>query len=264
MIRKRSIFRNTVLAALLVACAGCEYHGLTCWNRLKILFNEWSLMLDEAGEIDASALADVRSRIASNVEQCRSGDFYRDFGAVGPGEFYITLFDLAVIADDVDLVAETHEKQLELERREEEFQLRDSPLLTAVYAEADDVVRWLLENGYGADEIDENGGNPLFYSGTRTEDGLRATRDLVANGADPNLEGPDGITPLRLAWRQGNMRKTQCLISLGAEIPEPLPELDGRLSSFVDPYDVDQVAAFLANSDRVIPDRIAEICSIEP
>ena len=259
-----SFFHRISIVVLLLALSGCEYHGLTCWNRLQILFNEWSVMLDEAGEIDASALADVRSRIASNVEQCRGGDFYRDFGSVGPSEYYITLFDLAVIADEVDLVAATHEKQLEFEHLEGELRQGDSALLTAVYAEADDVIRWLLENGYDADEIDENGGTPLFYSGTRTEDGLRATRDLVANGANPNFEGPDGITPLRLAWRQGNLRKAQCLISLGAVIPEPLPELDERLSSFVDPYDVDRVTAFLTDSDRQIPDRIAEICSIGP
>ncbi len=255
--------KNIALLIVLLACAGCEYHGLTCWNRLHILYNEWFLMLDKTGEIDASAFADVRSRIASNVEQCQGGDFYRDFNTIGPSAYYVTLFDFSVMADNVRLVAETHEKHLELRRREEDLQLADSPLLTAVYAEADDVVRWLLENGYEANEISEIGTTPLFHSGTRTDDGLRATRDLIANGADPQHEGPNGVTPLTFAWRQGNLRKIQCLISLGAKIPEPLPVLEGPFSGFVDPYDIEQVTAFLSDNDREIPDRIAEICSID-
>lgn len=49
--------------------------------------------------------------------------------------------------------------------------------------------------------------------------------------------------------------------ALGAAMPAPLPAMQEPGSGFIDPYDLEQVTAFLSNPDRQIPDRIARLSS---
>ncbi len=261
-----ALLRRFAIVALLLALSGCEYHGLTCWNRLENLYNELTWLLDGPANTDPANVADVRSRIASNVEQCRGGDFYRDFddSDIAPEGFNITLFDLSIMANDPQLAAEMYERHLELspEIREEILASGNEHLGIAAFVESDKVVRWMLENRFDANRVSESGGTPLIFAGTRTDAGLQVTRDLVANGASLSYETAHGVTPLIAAWRQGNLAKVQCLVSLGATIPNPLPVEEEPLSPFVDPYDVEQVTAFLSDAERQIPANIAKICSI--
>ena len=257
-----------VLMIVMLGLAGCEFHGLTCWNRLKYLHSEIELELDEFGEADETELAQIRAAIAENVESCRGSSFYEDLSSdEGAGfEVIFTLLDFAIMANDVELTAEMYERQtteLSPEFRREELISGDMHLMTAIHFESDAVVRWLLENGYDANETYDMGWTPIFGVAAGTDGGLRAIRDLVAFGAELEWEGPDGITPLLTARRQGDLRKAQCLVSLGAQVPESLPAMEESPSVFVDPHEVEQITAFLSDIDREIPDHIESICTID-
>ena len=226
------------------------------------------LELDEFGEADETELAQIRTAIAENVESCRGSSFYEDLSSdEGAGfEVIFTLLDFAIMANDVELTAEMYERQtteLSPEFRREELISGDMHLMTAIHFESDAVVRWLLENGYDANETYDMGWTPIFGVAAGTDGGLRAIRDLVAFGAELEWEGPDGITPLLTARRQGDLRKAQCLVSLGAQVPESLPAMEESPSVFVDPHEVEQITAFLSDIYREIPDHIESICTID-
>ncbi len=235
---------------------------------MEILQIDMNMMLDEFGEVDPKEIAEARTRMSENLRSCRRGSFYQQIPGepISGIELYFTMLDFAIMADDVSLTAEMHERQMtELapEFREEKLLSEDRHLLTAIFYESDAVVRWLLENGYDANEAIESGWTPIFGIKARTDSGLRITRDLVANGADLEHEGPYETTPLLDARRTGNLRKAQCLVSLGAQIPQQLPPIEASPYSLVDPENVEQVTAFLSDADRSIPGKIAGICSID-
>ena len=260
--------RIYVLTLLLLAIAGCEFHGLTCWNRLKYLHSELELQLDEFGDADEIEVARLRASIAENVETCRTSSFYKDLAPdTGPEiEAIFTLLDFAIMANDIELIAEMHERQmteLSPEFRRNRTLAGEMHLQTVVHFESDAAARWLLDNGYDANETYEYGWTPIFGVEAKTDGGLQVIRDLVAHGAEIEREGPDSITPLLHARRQGNLRQAQCLISLGAQIPMPLPILEESAYPWIDPYNVEQVTAFLSDTERQIPASIADICSID-
>jgi ankyrin repeat protein len=133
-------------------------------------------------------------------------------------------------------------------------------LHTAAFAESSNVVDWLLKQGINPNEPDEIGLTPLHASHARTERGFHVIKSLVKHGADIERSVGNGFTPLMLGRHRGDLGKVQCLISLGAMVPEEseLTEVQGPL---VNHANVQAIDDFLTSSDRHIPENIADICS---
>lgn len=237
-----------------------------CWDRLQRLNYELDSLLDTAGEISAAELLGIRGRMSSTIKACReSAPFYNDISAVevGPDSYY-TLLDFAIMANDPELTAEMFERQrleLSVEFRRDSLISGESHLETAVYSESDQVVLWLLENGSDPNQTNDIGASALHFSGTRTESGLRVTRDLVTAGADIDIRAENDVTPLIIALRRGDLRKVQCLVSLGAQVPDDVEAVEILPQFLVDPNDVLAAVEFLKSPNREIPDHIASICS---
>ncbi len=112
------------------------------------------------------------------------------------------------------------------------------------------------------DQLNDVGASALHFSYTRTDSGLRITRDLVGSGANIELHARNGMTPLVAAWQRGDLRKVQCLAALGAQVPEDVNAVGGTLQALVDPADFRLIVDFLQAQERTIPDNIARICSV--
>ena len=259
-------FSVVLVTSLLGACDGL---GPSCWTALDRLGNDLQYMLDSKPAINTSELVALRRQLAEAVRSCDADEpFYKDLSEDHLGiEAYWTLLDFAMMANDAELTAEMFERQqreLSPEFRRKYLIAGEAYLETAAYLEADEVVRWLLDTGFDPNEVGEADASALHFSGARTDYGLTVTRDLVAAGADIELEVLGETTPLKLALQRGDLRKAQCLVSLGAAIPEAVIVQSEIYLPFVDPQDVDAVAGFLESTDRVIPERIATICTVNP
>jgi ankyrin repeat protein len=90
-----------------------------------------------------------------------------------------------------------------------------TPLMWAARQNDPDFITLLL--GYSADinAQSKNGKTALWYAA-----GLKpqATQELLQSGANPNLENSDGVTPLMLAAKYGNLTSVNLLLSAGAEV----------------------------------------------
>jgi hypothetical protein len=258
---------NVGILVLISGLSGCEQLFPDCWDHLSRLNDEHYLLLDNRQDFSADQLEKIRSSMASNVRKCSSdAPFAKDLSSVAVGiESYYTLIDFAIMANDDELVAALFEKQTQdpsLRYPEEKLTLGSEYLLNAAFSESDNVVRWLMNQGFDPNQTNDMGAAALHFSGARTDGGLRVARDLVAQGADIEMRAGNGVTPLILAWRQnGDLRKVQCLISLGAQIPSASEIPDIWPDILVPEADVDLVTAFLDSSDKTVPESISRICS---
>ena len=258
---------NVGILVLILGLSGCEQLIPDCWDHLSRLNDEHYLLLDSRQEFSADKLEEIRHSMAFNVRKCASdAPFAKDLSSVAVGiESYYTLIDFAIMANDAELVAALFEKQLQdpsLQLPKEKLTLGGEYLPNAAFSESDNVVRWLMSRGFDPNQTNDMGAAALHFSGARTDGGLRVARDLVAQGADVELRAGNGVTPLILAWRQnGDLRKVQCLISLGAQIPSASELPDIRPGILVTQADIDVVTAFLDSPNSAIPESISRICS---
>lgn len=259
--------RNVGILVLIAGLSGCEQLSTDCWDHLSRLNDEHYLLLDSRQDFNADKLEKIRSSMASNVRKCASdAPFAKDLSSVAVGiESYYTLIDFAIMANDDELVASLFERQTQdpsLKFSDEKLTLGGEYLPNAAYSESDKVVRWLLNQGFDPNQANDMGAAALHFSGARTDGGLRVARDLVTQGADIELQAENGVTPLILAWRQyGDLRKVQCLVSLGARVPSASELPDLRPDILTAQADIQAVTEYVESSERLIPESISGICS---
>jgi hypothetical protein len=263
------MMRNKIVALGLVICfvlvgAGCGQLGNDCWPELRAKHAQFYLAIDSdlplPGEID-----DSREELRNVLKNCSPDT---SFSAYSSGEdqiieSYITLLDLAILADDVEL-AESFLARLESDPaaviETEKLDYGGLYLGLGAFAESSGVVEWLLVGGADPNESEESGLTALHASQARTESGLKVIRDLVAYGADVERSVGNGHTPVMSGRQNGDLNKVQCLIALGARVPEESELIEVR-GLFTNHGKVQIVDDFLMASDRSIPKSIIETCS---
>jgi hypothetical protein len=179
---------------------------------------------------------------------------------------YVTLLDMAILADDVELTEKFLEEQAAGNAPTIDpdlLEYGDGYLENAVIVESLHVARWLLSRGFDPNQRNDVGATPLLVSQVRTEEGLRATRDLVKFGANLDERSTRfNLTPLMFARVNGDLRKVQCLLALGARMPKG--EDYSKIS--IEQAKLEKVALvdeFLASSINQIPSGVSENCSLE-
>ena len=261
---KRIISIGLLNCFILSGCGG-ELIGNDCWPSLRVKHAQFYFAIDpdhpRISEID-----DSREELRIVLEHCSPDT---KFAAFSSGEdqiieSYITLLDLAIFADDVSLT-ESFFKRLESDPtaniEAEKLEYAGLHLQAAAFAESSTVVDWLLEQGFDPNEPDEIGLTPLHASHARTKSGFLVIKSLVEHGGDIERSVGNGFTPLILGRHRGDLGKVQCLISLGAMVPEE-SELTEDQGPLVNHGNVQAVDDFLTSSDQRIPDRITDICSL--
>ncbi|MDE0821896.1 MAG: ankyrin repeat domain-containing protein, partial [Opitutales bacterium] len=78
--------------------------------------------------------------------------------------------------------------------REDEYEDKVTPLMLAVINESSETTQLLIRNGADLNVMDDSGRTALDYASRDANTDLMGI--LLSAGADPNLEGPDGQTPL--------------------------------------------------------------------
>jgi ankyrin repeat protein len=95
-----------------------------------------------------------------------------------------------------------------------------------------DVARFLIEHGARVDAMQSQGSNRGFTALHRTAivDAAPVAEQLLAHGAEVNVRGPLGITPLILAASSGSRRTAEVLLNHGADISVPTGHRETALS----------------------------------
>ena len=78
------------------------------------------------------------------------------------------------------------------------------------------MLRFLIENGVSSGEVAHDG-NPLLFKAVRLKD-RKALKLLLANDADPNVEGKEGRTALHIAVEHTLSGFVDLLVKSGADI----------------------------------------------
>lgn len=253
--------RNAVLLWILLA-AGCETVVADCW---PILIDNHNLMvwLHDSEEMQTEEAERTRASLASALRQCPTdADFFRPHSIVLGGGDLVSLLDLAVIADDAEMTQKNFRKLDASDRWKidsDKLAYGGYYLELAAYFESPNAVLALLSEGYDPNTKNFNGMSALHAATTQSTNGLKTINVLALNGADLELVEENDLTPLVLARLNGNLRKVQCLISLGALVPDRTRMIEksaGRNRK----ESVEIVDSFLYSTDRLIPDQISEIC----
>merc|ERR1719188_2781022 len=98
-----------------------------------------------------------------------------------------------------------------------------------LYASADnypDVISVLLAAGAHPNHVDGTGTSALWHSAFKNR--LETTQLLLKGGADPNLPGEYGRSPLLVASKQGWLPLAEAIVSNGTGVKVNQPDQDGR------------------------------------
>lgn len=251
------------MVGTLVKCQ--DVHAASCWPELEELSGQFLYLTFDKRNVDAAEYEFARSQLARTLRNCPADEeFSMDLSrGTEPSPAYVLLLDLTILADDVEMTSVFFERlssDPSLDIPDEQLRYGDKYLQMAVGVESDNVVGWLLDHGFDPNEVDERGATALHYSRARTDKGLRAIRSLVMHGANIEMLAEFNFTPMIGARQKGDLRKAQCLYSLGAQIPSEDEYPDG-ISYFTNPEDVQVVDDFLNSEQKNIPERIQTICS---
>ena len=260
------------LFAALLALSGCEQapepvsRSESCWPALLDAHSIVYFEFDQGGP-SAEAIAGARAVLRERLRACGPTDSYYgtpEAVTIENGGI-VSLFDMAIIADDPELVrqyaggdpVEGNEKpDRGLLLYAEQF------IQVGAYYESRNALRELGALGHDPSVPDEYGGTPLHIVNAYTSAGLQLIRDFVSAGIDVNAQTERGITPMMAARLRGDLVKAQCLYSFGAEVPD---------MSVFEPWDVmphrdaavAAVDAFLLAEEREIPTDVLTVCLTE-
>ena len=263
---------SLLLCPALLAASGCEQppepvsQYESCWPALldahSIVYFEF-----DQGQPSAEAIAGARAVLRERLSSCGPADSYYgtpeevtiEYGGI------VSLFDMAIIADDPELVRQYADGDpVEGNEKPDRGLLlyAEQFIQVGAYYESRNALRELGALGHDPRAPDEYGGTALHIVNAYTSTGLQLIRDFASTGIDVNGPTERGITPIMAARLRGDLVKAQCLFALGAEIPD---------MSVFEPWDVEPhrdaavaaVDAFLLADEREVPTDVLSVCLID-
>lgn len=238
--RTRGAQAAVLLGAFVCAVAGnahADGPSVDCWPSLIERFHAVSLAVHDGTEWND---ADRESRLgiaATLARGCTEAPFIYEVEGPGPDRVFVTLLDMAIIANDagsVERVLGRGHRWESPDARGMKHLSEPSSVGTAVYFESPEALEVLLTRGAAVNVQDSKGATPLHLASVQTEKGLRSLASLVRAGANLETKTTTGYTPLEVAVINRDSRKAQCLHRLGSIVPKefnvsppsprPLPE----------------------------------------
>ena len=218
--------RVTLGPILLVSMLGCGAPSAgDCWNVLQRGHDRLALEQD-AGRLASVEAKRARNLIRESLSQCGSNSRGKHLysGVDGGHDLYLTRLDMAIMANDAELVLKEFRSKI---RTESDTPLNWAPyygddhVVLAAFFEADDALRVLLEEGADPNNVDEQGLSALHVIGGQTVAAQAIIELLVTAGVDINSRSNRiALTPLELALLTKNVTKAKCLLDLGASVDE--------------------------------------------
>lgn len=258
-----------LLSATLLTLSGCEQApepvlaSESCWPALLDAHSIVYFEFDQS-EPSAEAIAGARAVLRERLRACGPADSYyatpEELSAGNEG--IVSLLDMAIVADDADLVrqyaggdtVEGNEKpEADILLYAEEF------IQIGAFFESRNALRELGALGHDPRAADEHGGTALHVVNAYTSSGLQLINDFVSAGIDVNARTERGITPIMAARLRGDIVKAQCLYTMGAEVPDIAVFEPWRIEPHRDAA-VAMVDAFLLAEEREIPAEILSNC----
>jgi len=230
------MFKISMMAVMLglgTACNAQSPSAQHCWPEMQENFVRIYNQATLQGLGMDKVLAE-RGRLRQLLKVCLGVVDY-EYAAV-PAEAsynYVTLLDIAVAADDEDLLrkvlSETDPKRLKqaVDIRTESNDY--NPLFLSAILESfrafTDLINYKFDPPVDPKMMNSNGYQLIHVAGGQTAGGLKLIRMLVDMGFDPNSKTTAGQTPLLTARARGDVHAVHCLMLLGAMPPESLPAL---------------------------------------
>jgi ankyrin repeat protein len=168
-------------------------------------------------------VAEVRSEISRTLRSCSDLPIDATVSAnalFDRDSFALTLLDLAVYADDVELVRLYLDQGIPIEgypQRGVHAYTGGTSLHVAAISGSLRSAEVLLQSGADPSAIDDRGNSPLTASLGFSEPGLELTQLLIDWGGDLERRNSDGLTALELAISLGDIEKVRLLLSNGAD-----------------------------------------------
>ena len=255
----------TIILTIAFACGGAWASDSECWDPVTEAF--YAFQHKHGSYYPVSALVEsARNDLRAAFVKCPSDARFRITQPEIQSRAYsaITLLDIAILSND------SYWTKVMMRRRDQEQLLGrqvfgisgddDMPMLfQAAWFESDRAAKALLELGASPNEHDQWGTTSLHMVNAIGESGLVVIALLVRNGADLDAEDAAGHTPLAKSVIRGDLAKAQCLLSLGANVPDL-----GSLSDvFVQEHleeRVEAVRQFLLDEHGEIPNNVAKTC----
>ncbi len=261
--------KAAVFLSFLLILSGCQPapepvgSWESCWPALLDAHSAIYYEFDQ-GSPSAEAIAGARAVLRERLRACEPTDSYygtpEDVTIENGG--IVSLFDMAIIADDPELVRQYADGDpVEGNEMPERGLLlyAEQFIQVGAFYESRNALRELGALGHDPRAPDEYGGTALHLVNAYTSTGLQLIRDFVSAGIDVNARTERGITPLMAARLRGDLTKARCLVALGAEIP---------VMEAFDPWTVEPhrdaavaaVDAFLMDEEREIPTDVLTVC----
>lgn len=257
-----------ILVFILSAGLSCGTAAADCWTELHEKHVQFeSAMLPGKGDPVPEDIQAARRQLRNALRKCPpNAEFAKDYTIISTGvDSHITLLDLAILADDVAMT----EAMLERLGSGEVSRIDPSNLdyggrylEIAAFVGSVDVVKMLLERGFDPNKSNDLGVTPLHVTLAPGTSGLIIIRNLVTHGADIERRTNRNITPMMIARLMGDLAKAQCLLALGASVPDD-HAYDGLRVDESRQNSIAAVDDFLKSPLKPIPASITEYCSLE-
>ena len=218
MLTNRGAIELLFLLILVVSAhlSGCSSN---CWSGLYDKYVALSL-IQMNGDLNGADAIAARREIGDILENCedRFAWAYPVSGLGVGSKSYITRLDMAVMADDSDLVVRELQRSKMADSRgiEDAIAMYDNrPIFLAAFFESPNAVKALIAAGQDVNETDEDGLTALHVISGSNVRGLRIIRLLVLGGASAEIGESSAPSVFELAGQQGDLRKIECLHLLG-------------------------------------------------
>jgi hypothetical protein len=220
---KVSVAFHIIFLVTIVLLGGCASKDLRCWQNMQDDYFALNVLQQE-GRLGEPDTAETRARLQKTLKRCASTASKESVlqGPFGGQQGYVSLLDIAVSADDSIMTKEFLARGLSPTgnaANPDQHLYGANSLQLAARLEASNSTAVLLAAGTDAGLTDAEGFAPLHFTGSQTAAGLVVMRLLVEYGAEIDKASRSGVTPMMMARVNGDLRKVQCLVRMGARQP---------------------------------------------
>lgn len=254
-----------LVLTLSYSCNGASNENVDCWPRMSsgfsAIFGQTFVPLD----LSSTQVTVERQALRNELAVCLDNVEFQY--APVPGREtseYTTLLDVAIAADDVGLLRKVLDRMSpDLVNRVTSLEPNSNdyhPIYLAVVLESENAFDELQKFGVSANLSFSPGYTPLHVASGHTDAGLRIIRQLAELGLGVNTPTVRGASPLLEARKRGDVRAVQCLVLMGANVPESKYLTDVESLTKAASENQRLIDEFLLDAEPKPDSKVQEIC----